>query len=339
MQIKSLLIFLFFALTFNINAQSYEVTISNQIYTNLVGSTSLNGNMTWDDPEFNIPIGFEFQFFDQIYTELAILEWAVGGSLGIANNTTDFTPLLTPYGADIIDRGYDFVADEPTTGSLSNISYLTEGTEGSRILKVEWNNVGFYTEYENDNISSDFTNFQMWLYEGTNNIEFRYGNNLITDPEASFDQQTGSFITLFEELNLDLEELTEEALVLTGTPEQAMVTEIFGEIENVLFLEGIIPPGTVFSFTQSTGTSTSNDLNNLLKVSTFPNPATSHLEVIIEDPNHQIVEVSIHNLAGQLIQEVIYNEQPIDVSPINAGIYLLEINTTGGIVNRKMVKK
>ncbi len=339
MQIRYLLSIFFFSLALNISAQSYQLTISNETYFDLVGSTSLNGNMTWDDPEFNIPIGFSFQFFDQTYTELAILEIGVGGSLGIANNTTDFSPLLLPYGADIIDRGYDFNADEPTPGSLSNISYLLEGTAGNRILKVEWNNVGFYTEIEQDNISSDFTNFQMWLYEGTNNIEIRFGNNSITNLEASFDEQTGSIIGLIEEINLDTEEFTGEALVLRGPPETAELIEVFGDTDQILFLEGVIPSGTVYSFSESIGVSTSESLDDLLKITTFPNPVTTHLEISMEDPNYQITTVSIHNLAGQLLKEVVYDQQPIDISFLNAGIYLLEIKTTAGIVNRKMVKK
>lgn len=340
MKFKHLLTTFFLGLTFCVNAQFYELTISSAPYADLVGSTSLNGEVPWDDPEFVIPLGFDFDFFDITYTELAIREWGLGGSLGTTDFTNITTPFLTPYGADVIDRGYDFSGGEPTDGSLSNISYLVEGAEGSKILKVEWKNVGFYTELEEDNISTDFTNFQMWLYEGSNDIEVRFGMNSITDPEASFDEQTGSWIGLFENLNLDTEELTGEAFTLSGTPESAELTTINGNLENaVTFLDGIIPNSTVYKFSESIGSSTSNNPAENLGISIFPNPVANHVELRLDDPTHQITAVTIRNLTGQILRKVEYQHQSIDVSDVSAGVYLLEINTTAGVVHKRIVKK
>ena len=41
---------------------------------------------------------------------------------------------------------------------------------GRRVLKIEWKNAGIYEEYYDDKVSNDYINFQLWLYEGTNDI-------------------------------------------------------------------------------------------------------------------------------------------------------------------------
>jgi len=338
MSTRNLLFFLFLTLSLNGYAQSYELTITSETYTDLLGSTSLNDGITWDDPGYLIPMGFEFQFFDETFDEISILEIGLGGSLSTPTSDDTF-PFLTPYGADIIDRGYDFTIDEPSAGSLSNISYLLEGTEGNRILKIEWNNVGFYSELDDDNVSSDFTNFQLWLYEGTNDIEMRYGNNSITQPELSYDEQTGSWIGLFERVGFDDETFQGETLALTGTPENAELVDITDNIDELVFLDGTIPEGTVYRFSRTNISATKNEINASLDITPFPNPVNTHLNLRMDDPSFQIESVAIHNLSGQLLQEVEYIQQPIDVSYLGANIYVLEIATTAGTVYRKMVKK
>jgi len=127
MTTKHLLIAVICLITMNLNAQIYEFNASTDTYTDITGSTSLNNGMTWDDPEFAIPIGFEFQYFDSIYTEIFIEDNAYGGIVSF-NNTEEIVPTFVAYGADIIDRGYDFVTDEYSQTSQSDLSYLVDQT-------------------------------------------------------------------------------------------------------------------------------------------------------------------------------------------------------------------
>ena len=58
---------LFFAISFlNMHSQTYNFEVTKGAYTDLIGSTSLNDSITWDDNQFVIPIGFDFQFFNSV---------------------------------------------------------------------------------------------------------------------------------------------------------------------------------------------------------------------------------------------------------------------------------
>ncbi len=340
MQFRSLLISFLLGFTLWGNAQTYELSITNEPYNDLVGSTSLNGNITWDDPQFNIPIGFDFNYFTKTLNEIVISEWGSGGTLTEPTNGAENSSLFVPYGADLIDRGYDFMIDEPSVGSLSSISYLTEGSEGNRILKIEWNNVGFYDDLETNLVSSYFTNFQLWLYEGSNQIEIRFGENFIDDLEVTFEGETGTLIGLFEDIDFDTEELTGEAYTLSGPPESASLTAITNVDSDLTFLNGVIPPGTVYRLTKSIETSTSDELAENLSLSTFPNPVSNQLEIRMNNSEHQINTISIVNLTGQIIKKMDSNNQTsIDFSALNSGIYLLEISTSAGVINQKIIKE
>ena len=76
-----------------------------------------------------------------------------------------------------------------------------------------------------------------------------------------------------------------------------------------------------------------NDMNKLA-VLTYPNPAQDYINVIT---NHQITEIRIMNIAGQLLYKGI--EKRINVSDLPQGIYYLQTITPEGISNIKFIKK
>lgn len=337
MKIKSLLILALFGLTLNAQAQSYNFSLSTGSYSDLIGSTSLNNGMTWDDPQFTIPIGFNFQYFDLTINQLFFDEIGLGGFLTTAETSeTSIASLLIPYGADIIDRGYDFNKDISTSGSLSNISYLLEGTVGSQILKIEWQNVGFYSELEEDNISSDFTNFQLWLYEGTNDIEIHFGSNLINQPNLSFDGETGSFVALLNDYNFENDTLI-GGIVLEGNPASPTQKQI-SFLDSMPLLNGIIPNGTIYKFSKFV-TGISENKNSFINVLFYPNPTNDYFNISVNDLDTKINTVSILNINGQSVKEVNYNNDAIDISDLNFGVYIIKINTTAGMLTKRLVKK
>ena len=83
--------------------------------------------------------------------------------------------MIIPYGADIADRGYN------TPISESDVFYKLTGEPGSRIFKLEWKNVGFYREIAEQGTANNYTNFQLWIYEGSSDIEVRFGPNYTPD--------------------------------------------------------------------------------------------------------------------------------------------------------------
>ncbi|WP_299253817.1 T9SS type A sorting domain-containing protein [uncultured Aquimarina sp.] len=307
-------------LSFFVNSQSYELSTSTAAYINLTSSTSLNNTAPWDDPEFAIPIGFDFEYFDITINQIYIDDWGFGAGLTTNPNETGTLPVLIPYGADIADRGYDFNNENATTGSLSNISYLVEGSVGNRILKIEWNNVGFHSDIFVDGISTDFTNFQMWLFEGSNDIEIHFGPNSISNPDESFDGEAGSLIALIPSYNFGTEVLEENATFLSGNPINPTV--ILSTVDDNTFLDGVIPNGTIYKFTRST--LSTEEFRSVTKLELFPNPSNDVISISGITTNEKY---EIYNLLGNKIEDgIIYKNKRINIQNYSKGIYLIKLD-------------
>jgi hypothetical protein len=119
--------------------------------------------------EFSIAnIGFTFNYLGTSYTALTISTngWASLNQTGASSsdNSNLFTSTapnttLTPW--------YDNLTVDPS----GTISYKTEGTPPDRIFIVEWKNILTFWKQANSRI-----NFQVKLFESSNNIEFHYGD-------------------------------------------------------------------------------------------------------------------------------------------------------------------
>lgn len=338
MKNEFILFLVVFVLVFNVNAQSYNFSVSTGNYSDLNGSISLNNGMTWDDPAFSIPIGFNFQYFNETIDHIYITEEGLGATLTTDSNQSGTLPILIPYGADIIDRGYDFDIGEAPSGSLSNISYILEGTTGSQILKLEWNNVGFYSELDENEVSNDFTNFQLWLYEETNVIEIHFGPNSINYPFLSFDGETGSNIALVPQFNFYSYEIIGNGYGLNGNPSSPNFVTINDDSFYLNFLNGIIPNGTIYKFSPAElGLSKLENIDEKLLL--YPNPSINKFNVSFDGDDQEIHGVTILNMTGKVIKEIIYTKDEIDVSDLNPGVYLVKIYTSKGEIYKRFVKK
>jgi hypothetical protein len=161
-------------------------------YQNLVGSTDLFPGVKVDDDLEIIPIGFPFKWAISSF----IVDTLILHSNGlIYTKTTDtFLPGLPNHGldplaADLADRNYN---GSSIATPKSVISYQTVGAAGDKICKIEYKNMGYY----NDTLGNDSINFQVWLYEKDNKIEFHYGPSSADDLEWLFDGANGPHIGL-----------------------------------------------------------------------------------------------------------------------------------------------
>lgn len=320
-----LIVFTFIGLY--LNAQNaYHFTVNNEPYEDLVGSTSLNNGQIWDDPGYAIPIGFDFQISTQVFSTIHFPDFGLGGSLSnvFDEDDEDAFALIIPIGQDLIDLGYS------TGVSQSNLSYKTEGTPGSQILKIEWNNVGFW----DDMTGNDFMNFQVWLYEGSNVIEYRYGPSEINNPQGSFEGETGPIVAFIPLINFDTDEIEEDAYLLSGDPTNptVVVVEAGDEPQGVITLQGIIPDGTVYTFTPQ---NLSVDTFENLDFAVYPNPANDYFHIQTRADEYQ---ARLYNNIGQKIKHIANADGAIDVSNLPAGIYLIEIETIFGKSTKKLIK-
>lgn len=134
-------------------AQTYQFNvIKNQSYANLTQDVLL----------FDTLVPYD----DNIYTQ---------GSYKLFGRTFKDTLYINSYGRIIAWNDSDIVLMDinlsfvnfPDTNS--NISYVEEGQPGKRILKIQWKNMG------QDGYPDARYNLQVWLYEGDETVEYRFG--------------------------------------------------------------------------------------------------------------------------------------------------------------------
>lgn len=336
MKINNSLFLICTFLAINLNAQRYNLTVSTGTYQDLENSISLNQKWTWDDPGFAIPIGFDFKYFDYTLDTIHISSYGLGSYLTTTEEVDGILPFLIPYGSDIIDRGYDIIFGQSTLGSLSNISYLMEGDSGSRILKIEWNNVGFYNEIATNSSSSDYANFQLWLFEGSNNIEVHFGKSSVEFPDESFDGFPGPNVSLYSGINFDLLEITDVAYMVLGDPVSPKMTEL-SSLDDYFSLDSNIPNGTIYKFSYPS-VDKSNVSTNANRITLFPNPVENKLNIKGIQQNEKLSQINILDIQGRIIKQYEIESNVIDVSDLNAGMYFIELISIDSKISKPFVK-
>lgn len=335
MKIKQLLILVLSFWTLSLFAQSYSFKASMGTYEHLDSSISLNNGIVWDDPQFAIPIGFDFNYGGQTFKEIFLEDFGLGGLVSSDTSERGIVPVIVVYGADIIDRGYDLVGDTMT--SQSNISYQLVGTMGDRILKIEWNNVGFFEDIGENNISSDYTNFQLWLHEGTNDIEMHFGRTSILQPEISYEGEPGPYIGLYPYFDTEEDTLAGTAYMLEGDPIAPTLNAITS-FDEATYITGTIPEGTIYRF--SAVTTSTNDAIRLLPFSIAPNPANNSIRLLSEEPLTTIAHIQILTISGQVVKRFMPTIRELNIADLKSGIYAVQLITEGGgSVLKKFVKK
>ncbi|MEO1415146.1 MAG: T9SS type A sorting domain-containing protein [Bacteroidota bacterium] len=96
----------------------------------------------------------------------------------------------------------------------------------------------------------------------------------------------------------------------------------------------------VDSFVVDTAVNCPTSSNEFLQslVNVFPNPSTGIFQIF--QKNVQIRSIHVHNLLGQRMKENMqWSQGKIDLSDLDSGIYFLEIDTSEGIVQKKILKK
>lgn len=294
----------------NVTNLAYQFNLSTATFEFLSGATSLTGSQVWDDPTIPITLPFSMDFMG-ISSNLITID-GLGGTLFIENMATMEEVVLAPFGADIIDRGYDL------NTPLSPISYKIDGTAPNRIAKIEWKEVGSYEEYATTGGTlAMYISFQMWLYEGSNIIEYRFGANTITNPTLFYEGETGAIIGMArfgtggEVLNL-----------LTGPA----ASPTLGTTENAI--TGTPPNGTVYRFTPATSSVAEKALHQMLKA--YPNPSQGDLTLAY---NGQLqTELYLTDLRGQRVKTITLHpgQQNIGLHDLAEGMYLLQLKGSPG---------
>ncbi|MFK7806682.1 MAG: T9SS type A sorting domain-containing protein [Saprospiraceae bacterium] len=323
-------IFLFTAPFF---AQDYQLTVTNEPYTDLQNPISLNNGEIWDDPEYEIPIGFDFSFYDATFDSLFM---SFGPNELMENLNADVSAYFALYGLDLIDKALNPNVAPGDPGSVSPISYQLEGNAGDRIFKFECKNCGLYDDFDENDIPADFVNFQMWLYESSGDIALHFGESDLTKIQEIYDDYDEPLSLLFAfdpYLNQNFGN-SPEGLVLTGLPTAPELSSLTtgGDIA----ISDQIPNGTVYTISNST-VSTYNPTNNSTNFKLTPNPVKNSFQVIASDTDTAIDAVRLLNINGQTIKYFDPSED-MDISELPNGYYFLEIKSDNLRWVEKLVK-
>jgi hypothetical protein len=318
------------AITANAQTPTYPYTYSyrTEPYANLTDSTLILGSDGWDDTivAFSLPIDFKYQ-------GVPVTQWHMDTYGGLYPNEMDMD-LDIPY---ILGPYADY---EDKVGAT--ISYKVTGTTGSRIAKVEYRNVGFY-----DGDSTENANFQIWLYEGSNKIEYHIGPNQVNAGTLDYLGDGGTLITgllydadgsdsvLFHTVQLQSGVNNDTTLLMDpANPSLDQLT---------LLVYGTTYPvnGSVFTFTPP-----ADQPNSIAKLPSqigglYPNPVTNKVTVQLKEQPKAGATVSISGITGKkiLTQPVTAIQTQVDMTTLPKGIYVLTYVADGRRESFRVIKK
>ncbi len=281
---KSVLNALFVLSAFALKGQSqpYNFSVSSEPYSTLTNATVLPASEVWDLEESIAPIGFDFQFDDASIDQIYVL-----GYLGALVTDIDFTPGL--------DAIFGYSAYSLINGPGTEVRYRTDGTAPNRVFKVEWYKAAF-TDADG-NIS-----FQIWLYEGSNDIQVRIGSGSIPDPVNTFFNETSPLIGLMVDYVETLDGYTigySHWVVGSPTnPTDTIIQTLYeGEDMPPFGCDGIPQENLVLTFsTSAVGTST---LANAEPLGFYPNPVVDVLH--FNEPAEANSSVQIFDATGRIL--------------------------------------
>ena len=317
---KKILLSLIVILTiqFNIQAQSYTFSQRTTTYTDLASPTNLFGTSIWDDTSAIVPIGFPFILGATTFSNVEINS---NGVILFNSGSTDAG--IIAYDSDLASLG--------TASSTSPIGYELTGTAGSRIFKVQWKNAGFY-----DGSGTDFTNFQVWLYEGSNKIETYIGASNFANPAdifGSFGGPANGVATMIDFTNEIL-----SGLFIQGSP-GAATTVTLTNSSTYPFLNAPPANGTAYTYVRTTS-GLAETLNNI-RISVYPNPVTDVLQIDGLSAAKGNKTIKIYDMLGKVVltqENVAGSHLAINVAGLTKGTYFVEITAGKERAGKQIIK-
>ena len=155
---------LFASWQMNGQVNAYSFTQTSGTYTEITGGTVL-GTGTVDDTSYPaIPIGFNFVFGGTSFTDISV---NANGMIALGTTISySYTPLSDGFASN---NSIAALGDDLQGNAAGELSYLLTGSAPNQVLTVQWKNYRAY------NTTGDNYNFQVKLYETTNNIDVVYG--------------------------------------------------------------------------------------------------------------------------------------------------------------------
>ena len=304
----------------------YTTEIISQPYEPLEEYSLLDLGLGWDDPEEMLPIPFDMVIWGDTCTVIATANL---GNMLFAVGTSSH--LIAPVFSDICD-----VSPADSTGQdVSEIRHTVEGVAPNRVFKVEYHNVGFYPEVYNfeDTViqATQRATYQVWLHE-TGTITFHYGPNTVTDPMLVADGFINSAGLIG---NFDPYSYSGTLLMAEGPADSTsfLTTDniynwAYGGSEGWGLTWPSDGTGYVFNPIAPTAVEAPEVLTSM---SAFPNPASSHVNVVLDGhaPQRGTWLDAQGRSAGTVVLQPGANR--IDVAAMAPGTYALRLENGSAV--------
>lgn len=306
----------------------YQFSYTNEPYEELTNATVLDNNLVWDD-QATVPVGFTFLFDNLPQTEMFVLGYS-GAILPVGQYENGDT-LDAIFGYAVLPGFLPF--------SNTKVQYKTDGSAPNRIFKLEMSKVGF------DGIQGQVS-FQIWLYETSNAIQVRLGNQFVPNPTNTYFNGISPLIGYMLNYHYfdDDQAVFPQAQFVTGTPQVPQDSVITGDIYyEALFdgpqygMSGIPLNNSVFTYTPGT---VSTNQPGLTLMQLFPNPAVDYVQLTGLDRS-EAAQVQLLDAQGKLLRqlELAAGEDqlqlPVDLAP---GAYTLRYTAQGQLAVARFVK-
>lgn len=299
----------------------YTLSTYNEDYTELINpaiiNTQIGDVVTWDDPLYTVSFGFDFEIGGEIYTTITQFGEGAYMAFGGPNNLED-TVHIFGLQENLIDGAY-------LEGlALSEISFKTVGTAGNRIAKIQYQNAAFKSEVTSPEPAADNRiNFQLWFYENGGIMEIHYGNSNLPSPEVAFSGNQGPIMVLG--INVSLQTVgVEYGASIIGDPNNPTLFEFttIPEGEYQMGLDGMPESGRVYRLAPSYPVGIFEAKAEEFIV--YPTITESNLW--IKGETNANAEYRIMDITGkEIMTGKMQNLSPINVSHLNAGVYLFSI--------------
>lgn len=286
-----------------IYAQDVNITSGKAAYISFNDGKRLAKDSIWDEPlnwpasEHKIGLGFNLQFFgvewDTVYVDQ--------GMIIIPGDTSEVWIGLYH---DLCDRGMG--GRRP----VSPVSFKTDGSAPNRIVKIQWRNFGFYDDYIINSRCNDSGNLQIWIYEGQNKTEMRFGKSYLANRTVTLPDGVGVVCGEVGDFG------GQKGFSLTGSPDFPSK----GDFETG-FMNAWPKDSTVYTFTSSSAT---NNIRFIQKQST----AWVYGQDIYT-PGKSLKKITLYNAAGQTVWALNTAERKNRLPELKAGIYRAVIQYPG----------
>lgn len=297
----------------NVQAQSYTYSLQSGTYIDLIAPTVITANITGNANYMEAISPYPFTLFGETFIFNGVSGLAVGenGFISATNTQGDK--------AFALDGMFAGITNHPTLSS--EISYEEVLSSSGGILIIQFKNVGLST-----GASTDFVNFQIWIYEATGDVEYRYGPS--STSSASFGHEGGPVIGLFLASN-DFTSVYESQFLVGNA---ANPTVDF--VNTFAHISGMPPDGTVYRFSYSAPVSINE--NQLENISLFPNPANNSITFNGNNINRVVI---VDMLGKTIMDENLKTNKTLNIESLNKGLYLARVYTDSGISAARFIKQ